>query len=308
MARPGFYNDNEYRVYPFVYKNNLVTLPDTAIADAGFIMGLDCFFDDATDTVWLSSAAISGDNVSLVFRTNAVNTPLVFTFPATTEEWTTVFAETGPAATDCAEEPIWSGFIVVGRLNELLALLTVAPKTFLPNEYQVEPARLQNLNKAYVRSISVGNYSRLMVPDCVDDPDVTVIRLTDRTIIKNATCLKGPLLLKEGYNCRITQTDRDSTLSVAADREKSIGTVDTELCENNGEIPLLPNEQPPAGSKFLSGGPACNELIFTLNGVGGSNVNIIGGKNIIIGGPGDDDPTNTIKIALNNNLQGSCNG
>lgn len=307
MARPGFYNDNEYRVYPFVYRDNLVTLPDATIVDAGFIMGLDCFFADETDTVWLDEVSRTADLIRFVFRTNANAAALEFAVPVDTPEWTTVFAESAVAAHPCAEEPIWSGFIVVGRLEEMLALVEADPRTFATDEYQIEPARLQNLNKAYVRSISVGNYSRLVVPDCVPDDESQVVRLDDRNIVKNKTCLKGPLLLKEGYNCHITQTDRDRTLSVTAGRGEG-AQEDAALCEAGGEIPLFAGETPPDGSKFLSGGPACNELIFTLNGVGGSNVNIVGGRNVIIGGPDIDDPPNTIKIELNSNIQGGCNG
>jgi hypothetical protein len=307
MARPGFYNDNEYRVYPFVYRDNLVTLPDATIVDSGFIMGLDCFFDDAAHTVWLAEAALADDTLTLVFRTNANNAPLEFVVPVDTPEWSTVFSESAVADHPCAEEPIWSGFIVVGRLAEILTLIETAPRTFAANEYQIEPARLQNLNKAYVRSLSVGNYSRLVVPDCVSEDELQTIRLADRSIVKNATCLKGPLLLKEGYNCRITQTDRDRTLSVTAARGAG-AQEDAALCETGGEVPLFTGEQPPEGSKFLSGGPACNELIFTLNGVGGSNVNIVGGQNVIIGGPDESGPPNTIKIELNSNIQGGCNG
>jgi hypothetical protein len=307
MARPGFYNDNEYRVYPFVYRDNLVTLPDASIVDAGFIMGLDCFFDDTLHAVWLAEVSKTQNLIQFVFRTNATNAPLIFNVPDNTPEWTTVFADSVTAEHACAEEPIWSGFIVVGRLAEMLTLLVSDQKTFPEKEYQIEPARLQNLNKAYVRSINVGNYSRLLIPDCAPENEVQTINLNSRSIIENATCLKGPLLLKEGYNCRITQTDRDRTLSVAAARGAG-AQEDAALCEAGGEIPLFAGEAPPPNSKFLSGGPACNELIFTLNGVGGNNVNIIGGPNVIIGvGDAASEP-NTIKIELNSNIQGGCNG
>lgn len=321
MARPGFYNDNEYRVYPFVYRDNLVELPDATIVDVGLIMGLDCEFDDLTHAVWLHQIAVSAGVVTVTLKTNANPAPLAFSFPATVEQWTTVYAESVPATSPCAEEPIWSGFIVVGRLAEMLNLLTATPtKTFPSNQYQVEPARIQNLNKAYVRSISVGNYSRVTVPPCDDAAENLPIDLAARQVIPNRTCMKGPILFKEGYNCLITQTDRDRSITVTAAKGNG-AQEDSTLCEAGGEIPLFADEQPavvvPANgnvpevrSKFLSGGPACNELIFTINGVGGSNVNIVGGQNIIIRGPSEEagDSPNTVNIELNSNIQGGCSG
>lgn len=116
----------------------------------------------------------------------------------------------------------------------------------------------------------------------------------------------------------ITQIDRDGALSVTASRSAG-AYIDATLCEAGGEIPLFDGEQPPVikeatdtepevRSAFLSGGPSCKELIFTLNGLGGSNVNIVGGRNIIVAGPRDNDPANTIRVELNSNIQGGCNG
>lgn len=301
MSRPGFYNDNEYRVYPFVYKSNLTALPDEIVVDAGFIMGLDCDFDDAVHTVWLDSITVDEDVITAVFKTDATTAPLAFVFPATVERWSTVYAESAVAPHECAEEPIWSGFIVLGRVA------TSETLSFTANNYQIEPARIQNLNKAYVRSISVGNYSRVTVPPCNSEQENVPIDLAARTIIPNRTCMKGPIAFKEGYNCLITQTDRDNSITVGA--AKGAGQKeDAALCEAGGEVPLFEGEQPPAGSKFLSGGPACNELIFTLNGVGGSNVNIVGGQNIIVRGGNEGDPDNVVQVSLNSNIQGNCNG
>lgn len=307
MARPGFYNDNEHRAYPFVYNDKTAKwFPESCIVDAGFIMGLDCFFDDKVHTVWLAEVRDQTEQISLVFQTNANPAPLLFTLSKNTSTWATITAESTPANAACAEEPIWSGFIVVGRLDELLPRLNPTGEQFAANDYQVEPARLQNLNKSYVRSISVGNFSRVTVPECVDAAESQPVPLLARTIVPNAVCLKGPLLLKEGYNCLITQTDRDSTLSVTASRGAG-AQEDEELCENHGEVPLFSGETPPAGSIFLTGGPACKDLIFTLNGVGGSNVNIVGGRNIIVGGAGEGAAPNSIQIELNSNIQGGCN-
>jgi hypothetical protein len=94
--------------------------------------------------------------------------------------------------------------------------------------------------------------------------------------------MKGHIRLKEGYNCLITQTDRSSELAITASKGAGAGETSDELCQNNGEIPLYPGEALPADSKFYSGGPACNEIISTVNGIGGANINMIGGAGINI--------------------------
>lgn len=294
MARPGFYNDNEYRAYPFVYNDAAVGLPTAAVVDAGFIMGLDCNFDSAQHRIWLHAARVADETVELEFKTDAHETALIFSFPAAVEEWTTVYAETAPADEECAEEPVWSGFIVVGLLTDVTAA------TFSETAYVIEPGRVQNLAKSYVRSINVGNYSRIAVPPCGGTGTTT---LDERSIVANATCLTGHIRFEEGYNCRITQVDRTNTILFAPERGAG-KKEDQELCENGGEVPITTNEQKPIGSLFYSGGPACKDLIFTINGVGGKNVNFIGGKNVIIG---TGVEPNAIKVTLNDNIQGGCN-
>jgi hypothetical protein len=297
MARPGFYNDNEYRAYPFVQNDTAVGLPAATIVDAGFIMGLDCDFETETNTVWLHSVTRGGGVVSFTFKTDAHPALLTFAVPETAEEWSTVYAESAAESKNCAEEPVWSGFIVVGLLAD------VSAANFAATDFVVEPGRLQNLAKSYLRSISVGNYSRVTVPPCSDENADEIIDLDSRTIITNATCLKNHIRFEEGYNCRITQIDRTSTIDFAAERGAG-KKEDSELCENSGEVPLTENESKPDGSQFYSGGPACKDLLFTVNGVGGRNVNFIGGKNIAIS-TGDDGTS--VKITLNQNIQGGCN-
>jgi len=301
MPRPGFYNDNAYRAYPFIEYSG-ETLPYGLIVDAGFIAGLDCGFDSETHTIWIDTVVVTAAAVEITFRTDANDAPLVFSFLRAVDEWTTIYSESESAAdNECADEPIWSGFIVVGEVDKIVT--TLAATTTFGQNFVIEPGRIQNLAKSYVRSINVGNYARLVVPPCDDAAESEVIDLENREIVINATCLKNKIRLKEGYNCRITQSDFVSTIFVTAARGAG-QSFDEELCENHGEIPLDQNESKPAGSLFYSGGPACKDLIFTINGVSGKNVNIVGGSNIAVG---VGAAPNSIKISLNSNLQGGCN-
>jgi hypothetical protein len=353
-------------------------------------MGLDARYDESEHTIWLSAVKKVGSLFEFVFSTNASPATVSFT-RHDTGEWALEHSESAvDTENPCAEEPIWSGFLVTGPLEALTAAFNDAAVNGVwalqPNDYQVEPGRIQNLNKAYLRSISVGNYDRVRVPPC----DQTGTN-DNRAIVLNSRCMKGDIRLKEGYNCLITQTDRSNEITVTAAKGAGAGSNGDDLCANSGELPLFDGEAgetkivptqyidtmdtpdsstlpgcagakpgdtygweseptppspncgplppvlcqhknaiyytwnnktwvqtnatlsylfygpPPVGvpaeewpasrwetleekmpteimwvDKFLSGGPACCELISTINGVGGTNVNMIGGAGINI--------------------------
>jgi len=288
MPQPGFYNDNEYRAYPFIYTPvpPATTIPNSVVVDAGFVMGLDINFDFSAHSIWLHSISLTATDFVFVFKTNATAATLTFSRPIPDDcvnpEWLIEYADaatiSGYNETNCAEEPSWRGFLVTGPLCELKDELLANGNefTFGSTDYKIEPGRIQSLAKAYLRSISVGNYDRTRVPDC-DSAGLVPYK----SIIVNARCMKGDIRLKEGYNCQITQTDRANNLSISA----AVGAgapQDAALCAHGGEIPLYPDEPYDTVTGFYSGGPACSELITTINGVSGSQQNIIGGTGVTI--------------------------
>jgi hypothetical protein len=299
MPRPGFYNDNEYRAYPFIYTGSADTsLPTSLIVDAGVVMGLDAEFDPASHSVWLSSIARINQMLTVEFATDApgaLEVPLQFTTTIADNVWQTGFAETRTAdltAVPCAAEPIWEGFLTTGALAADLDPYFII--TFAANQHQLEPARIQNLAKSYLRSISVGNFARTTIPAC------DTLNSTNRPIVLNTECMKGNIRFKEGYNCAITQTDRAKEISVGAGVTSGMAA-DSDLCAAGGEIPLYAGEAIPENNKFYGGGPACNELITTINGVNSRTLNIIGGTGVQIG-----TAPHKITVALNTNSQNNC--
>lgn len=297
MPRPGFYNDNEYRAYPFVFNANYASysLPDSAIVDAGIIMGLMSEFEAPSHSVWLSQVARVGDTFSFTLRTDApaaAAEPLVFTRTLTDEDWQNEYVISDN----------WEGFLVTGPLAALAELLAPGDTLTLPgNARKLEPARIQSLVQTYLRSVSVGNYSRITATppeECLESETSS-----ERTVVVNAENLQGPLELKEGYNCRILQTDYDRQLQVGAQRGAG-APPDAELCENGSQLPLYEGEPVPEGSKFYSDGPACDEVLMTINGIGGDNINLVGGTGVAVTA---DAQSHTITIALDsNNLVGNC--
>jgi hypothetical protein len=300
MPRPGFYNDNEYRAYPFIFQP-AATLTTSLVVDAGIVMGLDADFDPKQHSVWLHSVTRGATTITLQLRTDApgaVETPLVFSRGVNDEQWTTEFAATSPAditVAPCAAEPIWHGFLTTGTLAAFTAVTPVnTTRTFAKNEYQLEPALIQNLAKSYLRSISVGNYSRTTIPPCGS------VNSLVRPIVAHTQCMQGDIRLTEGYRCSIAQTDRSSTLTISA--ALTAGQfVDAGLCENGSELPLFEGESLAENSVFYSGGPACSELISTINGIGGRAVNIIGGSGVRITTTPDK-----ITVTLDANSRNNC--
>ena len=95
--------------------------------------------------------------------------------------------------------------------------------------------------------------------------------------------MQGLVQFTAGFNCELSQVDVSRTLLIAPLSGANANTdVASEICANYGELPLFVGETTAAGSKFLSGGPACDELITSINGVVGPNVNINGGEGITI--------------------------
>lgn len=307
MPRTGFLNDNEYRAYPFVHKTSYAgaDLPLATIVDAGIIMGIDSEFDHEAHEIWLASIARVDSTFRFTFATDApaaVNKPLVFVCGINADEWSTIAAESAPVDGVCERSPVWEGFLVVGDLAALRAAIANNTTTTFPAKARLlEPGRTQSLVKSYVHAINIGNYSRIMAlppEDCQNDvPD------TERDVITNAFCVQGNIRIKEGYNCRIKQTDRNNEISFTADVNAG-DTDNTELCDHGGEIPLYSSEPFDVTTGFYSGGPACNEVISTLNGIGSANVNIIAGTGIKIT---TNPATHTVTIApATNNLIGNC--
>lgn len=313
MPRAGFYNDNEYRQYPFVFAAP-DSLPTDLIVDCGFIMGLDSGFDESAHFVYLHQIRKTSTQIECEFRTNAPNaagSSIVFRRDFDAEEWSTEFVAAAVADTDCAAEPLWEGFMVSGVMATTVNLLpangsiTFVTTSPLVANRVVEPARVQSLVKTYLRSVSLGNYPRVIAPACVDGE--SGVAAPSEVVIVNATCLKGNIRFKPGFNCAIRQSNAANRIIITA--QKGANTADDptgELCQYGSEIKLYADEQPPiinvatgARSKFLSGGPACDEVITGINGLGAPDVKIVGGAGIQVVVDPDSDHTIKLKIATN---------
>jgi hypothetical protein len=324
MPRAGFYNDNEYREYPFVFKKTYTgaALPSALIVDCGFIMGIDSGFDADVHAVYLYKIQKTASELLFEFKTTApklADYSITFSQSADSDEWAELRAESAPlsAGTFCASEAAWSGFIVTSRLKEFAEEMLDNQEIFYPTAARsVEPARIQSLVKTYLRSVNVGNYARRTISMCgeIDTGDYNLDGNNDfsdvidliagggqRKLIKNAECVKGAIFVEAGFNCVIGQSNTANSITIGAGLGANIlGPAAADLCQNGSEIKLYENEPAALGSQFLSGGPACDEVITAINGLPAPDVKIVGGRGIrVIADPEND---NTIKITRVENL------
>jgi len=317
MPRPGFYNDNEYRAYPFIFKpGQAAVLPNSAVVDCGIIMGLDSEFDAATHTAWLAAVRRVGDVFEFELRTDAPgaeNIALVFTRDVSAAEWQTEYVEAEPYVRDansCAIEGVWSGFLVTGPLTDLNEVLPTSGVLTLDQDFILEPARIQSLVKSYLRAITVSNLSRPEAKSACEGDEQP-----QRKVIINSRCVAGDIRFKEGYNAIVYQRESNNEISIGAG--KGFGQQrDGALCENGSEIPFYTGEQKPiitpatetepaVRSAFFSGGPSCDEVVSSVNGVQGPDLTIAGGTGVDV--KVDPDTPNTIKISLSDTtIAGNC--
>ena len=285
-----------------------------AIVDAGFIFGIDAGGTPAQKLyglrVYLQTIAADTDSngFTATFASTATNTPLSFTTGQIDDDWITVTAAAttgGGNALACSQStPIWRGYIAAAGANKIKeTLLSVTGSTVFNAantgayfEFEIEPCRVQDKARSYLRAITVANFERVRVPPCGADASTP----SGPRRVSYTPCISGPITLEEGYNCQISQIDRSRTFTISA-RKDAGAKKDAAYCANNGEIPYSPNEEKPEGSKFYSGGPACDELLYTINGVGGRNVALIPGVGITI-----STENNKIVVGTQANLTSSC--
>lgn len=283
MARGGFYGDNAHRAYPFLDADLGMPLPEAAVVDFGCVMGLTAGYDDSDHAVYLHQVYRGAAAYRFEFRTTApalAGRGLVFDVPAGSAEHASFVAadDLAPGSSGSsaggADDPAWEGWLVVGDLAALAAVLAEGESLDDPGgDTRVEPARVQNLARSYVRAVHLANADRVRVeaPDgCAPGAPGTagLVRVHTRN-------LTGDLVFAEGYNAAVRQADADNALTLGA----AVGGGAGQPC---GEVPTYPGETPPAGSTLLTGGPGCGDVLKSVNGVGGRVIRLTAGPGVRI--------------------------
>lgn len=301
MAHAGFYSANGHRAYPFTDVPTAAVIPETAVVDFGVVAGLRAVFTDALHRVWLYRVARAGSVFTFEFRSDApgcAGRALLFERDLADPEYATTFAvdeaapgEVEEAPDGCVDDPVLEGFLVTGSLADLAAFLPDGDEWTDETAVQtVEPALVQNLARTYVRQVSLANKDRTRV----DPPDGCSASSSaagpEGAVLVNATCLTGELKVKEGYNCVVRVSRPDNSITISG----QVGAGEGEACD---EVALTAGERPPAGSVVLTGGPKCNEILKSINGVGGRVVRVQAGGGVRVV-PGDAPHTLVIEADL----------
>lgn len=321
MARPSFYNDNESRGYPFApaadggHDYPLVSssgatksLPNSLVVDFSSLVGFVAQWSASSSIFLKQVEALSGVDAGrfvLHFHADAPGLSwleLAFVVGPSPREFTsfdaaaTLKGSLTPPPPICSDTLRWEGTLVLGRLDELLAITTPGETlTAADGAIRLEPALVQDVASSYVRAIGVANAPRLQAspgPDCGGPAPA------DGLLVVNRRCIVGDVVFAEGYNCAISQAARDNSLAFAAAPGAGAGRA----C---AEVPLYEGEEPPAGSSLLSGGPTCNEVVTSVNGLSASLLQLIGGPGVTVEATGPHKLTVTVGY---NDLESGCAG
>jgi hypothetical protein len=274
--------------------------PLDTLVDFGCLVGLDAEFDSAAHVVYLHEITRAGNTFSFDFRSDApglLEYALVFSRSLGDAEYATDYVEATPL--EGAQEPaglLWEGFLVTGALDSLAALLPADGALAATTGPQVEPALIQNLGRGCIRTINLANQDRTHTTPPAGCPGSGEAP-GDPVYLVSATGMTGDIRFVEGYNLSIRQTARTNSLTFSSIQDAGAG----EPC---GEVPLYPAEQPPAGSSLLTGGPTCDEVINSVNGLAASIIRMVAGLGTQIG-PSPDDP-NTLVVDLSGHDMTVC--
>lgn len=326
MAQQGFFDANRNRAFPFQDGTTarpiagpltLAQLADAVVVDCGFLVGPQTGFDPAAHRVVLRRIRRSGPTFFFDFAADCpglLGVDLTFTRDLGTPRYATEWADSGPiwgsasitgsasaeqaawdAGTHCGE-PLWSGYLVTGDLDPLDLFLAGDGGVGRGDGAVVEPALVQSLVGSRVTALAVVNADRTRVaaadPDCADPvwPHATGLNYI------NATCLRGEIRFRAGYNAVVRQVTADGSLVLGAAVGAGAGTP----C---GDVPLFPGETPPPGSALLDGSQRCNEVLRSINGIGGPLLQVSAGAGIQITA---DPDTNALTIDVSMAGMAAC--
>lgn len=299
MARPAFYNDNQFRAYPF--EEPAEGLPTQLIVDFGCVFLAGAPFISAQDDVVLARIVRSGSRILFDFRVTALGMEqwqLVFVRDISDRPYITSFAAAReleplcssssssntqavpggdtsppePGEAPCQTEPIWEGFLVTGDMSILGSLLEDCQS--LEGPWPVLPSRIVNLSRSYVRSISIANAdrTRATAPEgCFE----YCLPFERKSHYVACDCLSGHIEFAPGHNLEIFVDSTDNSLLVEARPGSGLGPVCT-------DIPLFPGEQPPVGRTTLDGALSCSEVVKSINGISRRFFTLMAGSGVII--------------------------
>lgn len=292
----NFFNENLHRSFPFrvgtvdkqkatIGTVTLETLPDEFIVDCGFILGPLSEFTEGINKVFLSRI-YRPNSTTILFEfscdaTGTVNKPLIFTRHITDTNFKSEFVDSqvdsASEALDACAEANWSGYLVTGDISILFSMILEGQDILRQDtEAIVEPTLIQNLAYNQVTSINLANADRTRAIRPEACPALEWNFVPGQTFIQTI-CLRENLAFRPGYNCTISQLGQTNTIQFQAIQLAGAG----QPCD---QIQRFPTEEPAINgdNELLDGDYYCNQVLRTINGLQGPNINIYAGTGVSI--------------------------
>lgn len=285
MARPGWYNDNVNRTFPFMTGTvskpippsgvsspyDIMYLPDYVIADCGFTLGTQSEYVEGTDIVYLTRVERTGSLFVFTFNASDEGTsPYVLTFTRAIDAdlYELSYSDSDfphladsisdSVPVDC-RKPFWSGYLVTGDMERLATELSdgqsFVRNTDTPSLWggRVEPALVQNLSNTIVNSLGLGNGDRTRAKAPTNcDPYAWPFPTDcgdDPCVYVQTDCVTGDIRFEPGYNMAIASNVSTNTITFSIQNNAGKGAPcdQTTGGEYNG-VPLFPGESLPEDS------------------------------------------------------------
>lgn len=199
MPISSFYNDNLFRTYPLVTDQRSLLFPKKRIVGLKVCCSYAspfCSFPRASLTDW----TVRGSEHRLTFlvESDDVRVPVLVVIPKSAPKFTHVFSEP-------VEET--SVRITVGDLAG-------ATESYSGLNLPVEPTLVLWLKHRGVRQVRIGNASRDRLPSCQYEgiPERQKTAYAEADWWRQEKTLTGPILLSEGFNCRLVAAPAENTL------------------------------------------------------------------------------------------------
>jgi hypothetical protein len=280
VPQTDFYNHNRFIAYPLVEQSQSSfdfsgkTMRESAILDAGFMLGIEATYDPDY-RVKLVSVAVTATKVTFTFKDEAAS--------ATFKIETTISDAPGTLyEVDAVEgDGYGSGWLVAGDLGTLAAEMTVGVYT-ATSDYYVEPGTVQSLYNHYVKQFTVGSQPDTpwhMPLDCGGSlKNIWQYVVTGRN-------LQGDKKFKPGYNAVVSVIENVNAIEISA----GVGAGEGEPCDrvylgsassfmslssmslssesfSSLSTSSLSSESLESGSVVVDP-PKCKDLFNTVNGV-----------------------------------------
>ena len=255
-----FYNEASTIQYPFIgghdfeFGSGSVELENEVILDVGILFGIEAGFNQSDDSVYLYSVERDNDEITFVFRIQGRTVNIPVTVDVNCDFGTQTEFETAEPSFD--EIRYARGFIITGDLSSLISITNNTEFTAdTGNEAFVEPGCVQSLDGLYTRTVNVYNDPRLKVPDSIESsPEEEEPVLQD-------SVMEGFVVFTEGYNSNISANTHANSITLGAGLGHGKGKSPGEFVYEPEDFESSPNDT------LLTGGPKCNELLYTINGI-----------------------------------------